>query len=49
MSVLLGNGLVDVEKREGKVYYTLSKERLRKWWMNWKRLFLYDEKLASCF
>ena len=29
MSVLLGNGLVDVEKREGKVYYTLSKERLR--------------------
>ena len=29
MSVLLGNGLVDVEKKEGKVYYTLSKERLR--------------------
>ena len=29
MSVLLENGLVDVEKREGKVYYTLSKERLR--------------------
>lgn len=29
MSVLLENGLVDVEKREGKVYYTLSKKRLR--------------------
>ena len=29
MSVLLENGLVDVEKKEGKVYYTLSKERLR--------------------
>lgn len=29
MSVLLENGLVDVEKREGKVYYTLSKERIR--------------------
>ena len=30
MSVLLENGLVDVEKKEGKVYYTLSKEKLRK-------------------
>lgn len=29
MSVLLENGLVNVEKKEGKVYYTLSKERLR--------------------
>ena len=29
MSVLLENGLVDVEKKEGKVYYTLSKEKLR--------------------
>lgn len=28
MSVLLENGLVDVEKRDGKVYYTLSKEKL---------------------
>ena len=44
MSVLLENGLVDVEKKEGKVYYTLSKERLRERWENWRRFFLYDEE-----
>lgn len=40
MSVLLENGLVDVEKREGKVYYTLSKERLREITGELEELFL---------
>ena len=40
MSVLLENGLVDVEKREGKVYYTLSKERIREMMGELEKIFL---------